>query len=218
MTLYTALSKLPYPQSTDTADLPLHLQSLAEGIDDRTILRYATAADRDTAVTTPVAGMVTWLTTPGTLSYYTGSAWVAMGAWNTYTPAWTAETTAPAIGNGTLTGKYAIVGKVCHFTTLVAFQSTTTYGSGNYYFSLPVTAGALGGLPQFQGVAVNVTSGGRAMLTCQPAASSGATTYTLWGPLSSSSPALSQIKETGILGTAWGSGGVIRVVGTYEVA
>ncbi|MER5790091.1 hypothetical protein [Streptomyces sp. NPDC001980] len=216
MTLTTPLSKLPYPQPTDIANLPLHLQSLAEGIDSRTILRYSTAADRDAAVTTPVAGMVAWLTTPGTLSYYTGSAWIALGAWNTYTPTWTATTTNPSIGDGTLTGRYAVVGKVCHFTTLVTFGAATTYGSGNYSFGLPVTAGALGGLPQFQGVAA--VSVGRALISCQPGASTGATAYTIWGPASASSSTATQLGSGGVLGTAYVSGNVIRIGGTYEVA
>ncbi|MEU6348877.1 hypothetical protein ABZ896_06075 [Streptomyces sp. NPDC047072] len=216
MTLYTPLNTLPYPEPTDVANLPLHLQSLAEGIDGRTILRYATAADRDTKITTPVAGMVAWLTTPGTLSYHTGSAWVAMGAWTTYTPAWAAATTAPALGNGTLTGKYAIVGKVCHFTALFTAGSTTTFGSGNYTFGFPVPAGALGGLPQFQGIATSTNV--RGLISCQPTASSNATTYTLWGPTSTTSPDLGQIGSSGILGVAWASGSVIRIGGSYEVA
>ncbi|WP_051789781.1 hypothetical protein [Streptomyces sp. NRRL S-1022] len=216
MTSYTPLNALPYPQPADPANLPLHLQSLAEGIDGRTVLRYATAADRDAAVTVPAAGMVAWLTTPGTLSYYTGSAWIALGAWNTYTPAWTATTTAPAIGNGTLTGKYAVVGKVCHFTTLVTFGSTTAYGSGFYSFGLPVTAGALGGLPQFHGMAT--VPGNRAVLVAQPGASTGATSYTLWGPASASASGIGQIGSGGVFGTAFASGNVIRIGGTYEVA
>jgi len=216
MTLYTRLNGLPYPQSTDTANLPLHLQSLAEGIDGRTVLRYATAADRDSAITTPVAGMVAWLTTPGALSYYTGSAWIALGAWNAYTPVWTAATTNPAIGDGTLNGKYAVVGKVCHFSMLAGFGSTTTFGSGTYGFGLPVTAGALGGLVQFNGVASS--SAGRGLITCQPSASTGATSYTLWGPTSASSPAIAQLGSGGLFGTAFANGNFIRVSGTYEVA
>ena len=160
--------------------------------------------------------MVAWLTTPGTLSYCTGSAWIALGAWNTYTPTWTATTTNPAIGDGTLTGRYAVVGKVCHFTTLVTFGASTAYGSGNYSLGLPVTAGALGGLPQFQGIAA--ISGGRALISCQPNASTGATSYTLWGPASASSPTATQLGSAGVLGTAYASGNVIRISGTYEVA
>ncbi|MEV5535003.1 hypothetical protein [Streptomyces prunicolor] len=216
MTSYTPLGGLPYPAPTDTADLPFHLQSLAEGIDARTVLRYATAAARDAAVTTPAAGMVAWLTTPGTLSYYTGTAWIALGAWNAYTPAWTAATTNPAIGDGTLTGRYAVVGKVCHFTAFAAFGSTTTYGSGGYGLSLPVATGPTGGLIQFTGMANS--GGGRAQITCQPSSSSGATTYTLWGPSSTTSSAIAQIGSGGLFGAAFASGHFIRVNGTYEVA
>ncbi|MFI6334726.1 hypothetical protein [Streptomyces sp. NPDC050535] len=216
MTLYTPLGNLPYPQPADAANLPLHLQSLAEAIDGRTVLRYATAADRDSAVTTPVAGMVAWLTTPGTLSYYTGAAWVALGAWNPYTPAWTAATTDPAIGNGTITGKYAVVGKVCHFTTFVACGSTTTYGSGAYSLSLPLATGATGGLIQFNGMALS--GGGRGQIICQPSATSGATTYTLWGQTSATSSAIAQIGSGGLFGTAFANGSFFRINGTYEVA
>lgn len=75
MTAYTPLNALPYPQSTDTANLPMHFQSMAEAIDGRTVMRFGTAALRDAAVTTPVAGMVAWLTTPGQLTHYTGTVW-----------------------------------------------------------------------------------------------------------------------------------------------
>ncbi|MFI6334734.1 hypothetical protein [Streptomyces sp. NPDC050535] len=75
MTAYTPLNGLPYPRPADTADLPLHLQSLAEAVDGRTVLRYGTAALRDAAITTPVAGMVVWLTSPGQLTHYTGTLW-----------------------------------------------------------------------------------------------------------------------------------------------
>ncbi|UUU22540.1 hypothetical protein [Streptomyces sp. DSM 40750] len=75
MTAYTPLNGLPYPQATDTADVPAHLQSLAEAIDSRTVLRFATATARDTAITTPAPGMVAWLTSPGQLTHYTGTVW-----------------------------------------------------------------------------------------------------------------------------------------------
>ena len=63
------------------------------------------------------------------------------GASVAYTPSWTAASgTAPAIGNGTVTGRYIKIGRTC--TVWVNFQagSTTTFGSGgNLRFSLPVT-------------------------------------------------------------------------------
>ncbi|MFE1878795.1 hypothetical protein [Streptomyces diastatochromogenes] len=75
-TQYTPLSSLPYPQATDPADLPAHLKALADALDGRTVLRFADAAARDAKVTSPVAGMLAWIGTPGRLMYYTGSAWV----------------------------------------------------------------------------------------------------------------------------------------------
>lgn len=58
-------------------------------------------------------------------------------AWTTFTPTWTCATTAPAIGNGTLTGRYIKVGRlvICHYKFVAG--STTTFGTGNWMFSLP---------------------------------------------------------------------------------
>jgi len=61
-------------------------------------------------------------------------------AWQTYTPVWSTSGTAPAIGNGTITGRYAILGKVivCHINLIAG--STTTFGTGTQSFTLPFTA------------------------------------------------------------------------------
>ncbi|MHB9862195.1 hypothetical protein [Streptomyces sp. YIM S03343] len=65
-------------------------------------------------------------------------------AWTPYTPAWTATTTNPVIGNGTLTGRYMKIGRnvLCNINLVAG--STTTFGSGNYSFSLPVAAASSG--------------------------------------------------------------------------
>ncbi|MGW1158421.1 hypothetical protein ACWD5Q_06510 [Streptomyces sp. NPDC002513] len=62
------------------------------------------------------------------------------GAWTVYTPAWTASTTNPVIGNGTITGRYMKVGRTVYCHINVTAGSTTTFGSGNYSFSLPFAA------------------------------------------------------------------------------
>jgi hypothetical protein len=60
---------------------------------------------------------------------------------NTYTPTWTvAAGTNPVIGNGTITGRFIQLGKWVFFNVAVQSGSTTTFGTGNYLFSLPVTA------------------------------------------------------------------------------
>ncbi len=58
----------------------------------------------------------------------------------TYTPLWTASGVAPALGNGTLSGRYTAVGKI--FTAFIdlSIGTTTTLGTGNWAFSLPVTS------------------------------------------------------------------------------
>lgn len=65
------------------------------------------------------------------------------GAYTAYTPVWSSSGTAPAIGNGTITGAYTQIGKRVEVRIYVTFGSTTTFGSGNFYFSLPVTARAI---------------------------------------------------------------------------
>ena len=62
------------------------------------------------------------------------------GAWQSFTPVWSASTTAPAIGNGVLTGAYMQVGKTVHYRLYFKAGSTTTFGAGSWRFSLPVPA------------------------------------------------------------------------------
>jgi hypothetical protein len=62
------------------------------------------------------------------------------GAWTSWSPSWTGSTTNPAIGNGTLTGTYLQVGKTVFFDIVMVAGTTTTYGSGEFQFSLPVEA------------------------------------------------------------------------------
>ena len=64
------------------------------------------------------------------------------GAWTAYTPTWTGNTTNPALGNGTIVGAYAQIGKVVNFRILLTMGSTTTFGTGFYSFGVPVTAAA----------------------------------------------------------------------------
>jgi hypothetical protein len=62
------------------------------------------------------------------------------GAWTAYTPSWTAASSNPSIGDGTLEGWYKVVGKTCFVRGNIAMGSTTTFGSGEWYVSMPFTA------------------------------------------------------------------------------
>lgn len=57
-----------------------------------------------------------------------------------YTPTWTGSGGNPAIGNGTLSGRYWRVNKIIFYDIYIVPGSTTTFGSGSYEFALPVTA------------------------------------------------------------------------------
>ncbi|MFI6103154.1 hypothetical protein [Streptomyces sp. NPDC051310] len=67
-----------------------------------------------------------------------------LAAWTSYTPTWTAATTNPAIGNGTLSGRYMRYGRTCWVHISVTMGSTTTYGSGVWAFTAPFTSAATG--------------------------------------------------------------------------
>lgn len=78
-------------------------------------------------------------------------------AWTAYTPTWTSSGTAPNIQNGTITGRYQKYGRTVLCEINMVAGSTTTYGSGNYNWSLPFTAANAGisvvGTAQLLGVA-----------------------------------------------------------------
>lgn len=100
----------------------------------------------------PAASLITpdsfyYATDTGVLSYSNGATWAtvtagstALGAWQTYTPAWTGTGSNPAIGNGTITGRYIQAGKIVHGNVRIVMGSTTTFGSAGWIIGLPVAA------------------------------------------------------------------------------
>ena len=62
-----------------------------------------------------------------------------IGEWTTYTPTWTASTTNPTLGNGSLVGRYSRIQNLIYVQFFLSFGSTTTPGSGVYEIGLPVT-------------------------------------------------------------------------------
>ncbi len=60
--------------------------------------------------------------------------------WTAYTPEWTAASVNPVINNGTIEGYYKVIGKTCFVRGNIAMGSTTTFGTGEWYVSMPFTA------------------------------------------------------------------------------
>jgi transcription elongation factor len=57
-----------------------------------------------------------------------------------FTPTWSSTGTAPVLNNGTLTGRYFRFNKLVIAQISWTAGSTTTFGTGSYRFSLPITA------------------------------------------------------------------------------
>ena len=124
-------------------------------------------------------------------------------AWTAYTPTWTAVTTNPSLGNGTLTGSYHRIGKTIFFTISLTIGSTTTLGSGGWIFSLPVNAGGSASATPFNSqcrIPGNLIR--HALLN------------------SNSTVSLYHVDGTIMTGTtiAWASGNIMSVSGIYEAA
>jgi hypothetical protein len=60
-----------------------------------------------------------------------------LAAWTSFTPAWASSGTQPAIGNGSIVGRYMKVGRTCTFAFILTAGSTTTFGTGGYTWTLP---------------------------------------------------------------------------------
>ncbi|WP_052390767.1 hypothetical protein [Streptomyces sp. NRRL B-24484] len=71
---------------------------------------------------------------------WNGSAWQPFGAWTAYTPTWTATTTNPILGNGTLVTRYSRVGKTITYVGTLRAGTTTNGGNGVWNMTLPVQA------------------------------------------------------------------------------
>lgn len=71
-------------------------------------------------------------------------------AGDAYTPAWTAASGAPSLGNGTLVGRVHRVGKHVDARIALTMGSSTTYGTGVWSLSLPVAAAAVSAEPMGQ--------------------------------------------------------------------
>lgn len=55
-----------------------------------------------------------------------------------FTPTWEGGGGNPAIGNGTISGRYVLLGNVVVGTCGLTAGSTTTFGSGTYYLGVPL--------------------------------------------------------------------------------
>lgn len=125
-----------------------------------------------------------------------------------YTPTWGADSVAPAIGNGTLTGHYTRNGNVISYVISLVAGSTTTFGTGNWYFSLPL-ASALGG-QSFNGM-VQRPGVSEYVLGTTPTTSGNANVYPAYATGSAS------VRVTATTPITWQSGDKLFLSGSYLI-
>lgn len=71
----TPVGSAPYPAPSDADNVPADLMALALWTSTRVVMTFADGAARDAALTSPTAGMVAWLSSPGSLTVRTATAW-----------------------------------------------------------------------------------------------------------------------------------------------
>lgn len=105
-----------------------------------------TSSTRPTAVG---AGQLIYESDTGNLRVWDGaSSWVSFArnllGWTSYSPAWTASGTTPTVGNGSLTGRYRVGPEADLVVAEIRLVcgSTSTAGSGAWFWSLPVNVNA----------------------------------------------------------------------------
>lgn len=96
-------------------------------------------AERDAI--TSYAGARAFRIDTGRTEEHDGSTWRVVtdpGSWRSYTPTWTAGTTNPTIGNGSISGSYTVIGRTVKFRVNTNWGSSTSNGVGSYRWSPPL--------------------------------------------------------------------------------
>jgi hypothetical protein len=173
----------------------------------------------------PAPGQMMYLTDTSVLRYGTAAGstrqvmteeQITPGAWNTYAPTWTTSGTAPAIGNGSLSGRYAQVGKTTTLLISLLAGSTTTFGSGEWGFSLPAAPAAIGTAVKFwTGTALGINPStsywpGLAQIEA------GSTVVRAVSPMNANGSATSRWAATAP--QTWANGHQLNISITYEAA
>lgn len=109
---------------------------LAVNADGKMVWGAGGASTGDTNLYRASAGLLTTDTALTVVGNFSAGN-LNTGAWTTYTPTWGAVTTAPALGNGTIAGRYCIMGKTAHVRITLVTGSTTTFGTGAWTWTLP---------------------------------------------------------------------------------
>lgn len=144
-----------------------------------------------------------------------------LGAVQTYTPVWGSTGTAPAIGNGTLVGKYITIGKLTHAWISQVNGSSTTYGTGTYSWTLPTVAHNANNVPEMQASWIGAPTagsvfGGVTDVDTAFGASLGRCWIQVTGAALNTYGGVNLLNN--VIPAAWVSGGSLRATFIYETS
>jgi hypothetical protein len=141
--------------------------------------------------------------------YFERGRTTRMGDWEAYTPTWASTGTQPALGNGTIAGRYTKIGNTVHAIVTLTVGSTTTFGTGAWSFSMPSTMLPLTTQMAGAGTAIDTSDSGKVYgLVVRKASTTTVFPYNILTStiLSASSP------------FTWAQGDVLTLQVTYEEA
>lgn len=133
-----------------------------------------------------------------------------------YTPVWSSTSgTAPAIGNGTITGFFAVTGHICFVNIQLLFGSSSTFGSaGTWNFSLPLNFSGITSTFIQGGAFYKLAAGG--LINPTPG------NNTVWAQITSAAPNVVVLQDNNgsirLATGAWGNGGAIHINVTYPIS
>jgi hypothetical protein len=166
-------------------------------------LIYSNATDNLTRLAPPSDTSILQMTAAGVPSWITTS-------WTDYTPTWSTSGTAPVLGNGNLSGRYMAIGKTVFVRIHFVLGSTSTTGTGNWRFNLPVAAASADGVVMPATYLDNGVNWYTGLVNCEY---DGNVNYVV--PLLGSSPSGA---VTNTAPFTWNSGDAITINGSYEAA
>jgi len=126
----------------------------------------------------------------------------------TFVPEWTASSSNPSIGNGTITASYARDGSIITAYYSLSFGTTTSAGSGVWRFALPVMDNSSVVCAGGSGFVDAATDSNLVFI---PRTSPGNQYCTLWA-YNNTSDQMEQIQDTSL---TWGTSAVIRFFISY---
>lgn len=139
-----------------------------------------------------------------------------LGAVSTYNPVWSSSGTSPNIGNGTIKGKYIKVGKLVVAWVSQVNGSSTTYGTGQYGWSLPTTPANTNTVPEMQSGWIGTPTAGIVFAGVTDV-TQGVAKGNCWLQVSAAVATYGGFDQlTNVIPAAWVSGGSIRMTFIYE--